>query len=279
MGIRLAGPAKRIAVAIAVLVVLLAVAVGVAIWRYGDALNSDKTALNLAQTQFFAQQVRTDVTDEGGVVDAYGGDANRADLADLAQIKTNLNGVLRSLKDSTRLSSIPVGIVDAVSAGQQRLDSVFRNRVAPVAGTAKFDSGVAVYQAAVKALENRIDVFNRLVASRAADAASRANSKASEASTAALIAALLAIAAAIAIGVYVVRLVSRLLDRISAATAVLAPLARDMEAAVAETAAATSEQSSAVAEAAATAEELTATATSIADNAKAGSSAVERTGD
>jgi Methyl-accepting chemotaxis protein (MCP) signalling domain len=279
VGIRLAGPAKRIALAIVALVTLFALAAGVTIWRYGAAINTDKTALGLAQTQFFAQQVRTGITDEGGVADAYGGDADKADLADLAQIKGSLGEALRSLKQSRGLKSVPPGIVESVSAGQQRLDSIFRSQVVPVAGTPGFDRGVIPFEAAVQGLEERLDAFNRLVASKAAAAASRADSTASDARTAAIVAAVLAIAIAIALGVYVVRLVSRLLDRISATAAVLAPLARDMEAAIAETAAATSEQSSAVAEAAATAEELTATATSIADNAKAGSAAVEQTGD
>jgi methyl-accepting chemotaxis protein len=279
MGIRLAGPTKRIALAIAVLVMLLAAAVGIAIWRYSDAIDKNKTALGLAQTQFYAQQVRTDVTDEGGVADAYAGDANRADLADLAQIKASLAQALGSLERSRGLSSVGSGILTAVNDGQRGLDAIFQSRLAPVAGTARFDSGVGPYEAAVQSLEDRIDAFNRLVDGRAARAAALAGSTASQAKTAAILAALLAALAAIATGFYVVRLVSRLLDRISAAAGVLAPLAREMEAAIAETAAATSEQSSAVAEAAATAEELTATATSIADNAKAGSSAVEQTGE
>src|SRR5258708_7451949 len=100
MSNRLPGPAKRIAAAVAVLVILLAVAVGVAIWRYNDAVKTDRVALGLAQTQFFAQQVRTNVTDEGGIADSYGGDARQADLADLANVKASLAESLRALKQS-----------------------------------------------------------------------------------------------------------------------------------------------------------------------------------
>jgi methyl-accepting chemotaxis protein len=279
MKLSLPGPAKRISAAIAVLVVLFAVAVGVAIWRYDAAVKSEQTALRLAETQFFAQQVRTNVTDEGGIVDGYAADRRRSDLADLAHAKAGLSAALRSLEQASGSDATSVGLADAVRAAQQRLNSVFQTRVVPVAGTPRFDSGVSVYTAEVEAAENRLDAFARVLARRATTAAANAGSTASEAKTVALIVALLAIAIAIAIGIYVVRLVSRLLERIGSAAAMLAPLARDMEAAVAETAAATSEQSSAVAEAAATAEELTATATSIADNAKAGSTAVEQTGD
>ncbi|HEY0392629.1 MAG TPA: methyl-accepting chemotaxis protein, partial [Solirubrobacterales bacterium] len=279
MDARLQGPAKRIAVAVTALVLLVALAVGIAVWRYGAANDADKEALAESQTQFLAQQVRTDITDEGGIADAYGGDADPADLADLAQVKKSLFQSLNSLKESPGLDAGEAGVVAAIRGEQRQLESIFRNQLAPVAGTAGFDEGVLPYEAQVEKVERRVDAFNRRLAARAADASANADSTASSAGTAAIVAALLAAALAIAIGVYVVRLVNRLLNQISAAAAVLAPMAREMEAAIAETATATSEQSSAVAEAATTAEELTATATSIADNAKAGSAAAEQTGD
>jgi len=276
---RLQGPAKRIAIAVAALVVLVALAVGIAVWRYGASNDADKEALGLAQTQFLAQQVRTDVTDEGGIADAYASDADPADLVDLARVKKSLSQTLHALKESPGLGADEAGTVAKIAAEQRQLESIFREQLVPVAGTAEFDEGVHPFQAQVEKMESRIDAFNRRLAAQAADASAHADSTASSAGTATIIAALLAIALAIAIGVYVVRLVNRLLNRISAAAAVLAPMAREMEAAIAETATATSEQSSAVAEAATTAEELTATATSIADNAKAGSAAAEQTGD
>ncbi|HKB50887.1 MAG TPA: hypothetical protein VKC63_05600, partial [Solirubrobacterales bacterium] len=94
MDARLQGPAKRIAVAVTALVILVAVAVGIAVWRYSAANDADKEALGLAQTQFFAQQVRTDITDEGGIADAYAGDGNPADLADLSRVKKSLSQAL-----------------------------------------------------------------------------------------------------------------------------------------------------------------------------------------
>jgi methyl-accepting chemotaxis protein len=59
----------------------------------------------------------------------------------------------------------------------------------------------------------------------------------------------------------------------------LSGAATDLRASVAESAAASSEQSAAIAETASTIEELDATAGVIADNARAGTAAVERTGD
>ena len=296
MGFRLQGPAKRIAIAIGVLVVLVVVAVGLAIVRYGDSRNADRKALDESQTQFFAQQVRTDITDEGGIGDAYGGDANPADLADLARVKRSLSQALRSLKESSGLSADEAGIVGVIAAGQHRLESIFRNQLAPVAGTPRFDEGVIPYGEQVVRMERRIDAFNRASAQQVAAATSQADSTASSARTAAIVAALLATAFAIAVAIYARGVIGRLFGRIDEKIAhidrqrehlagilstaeTLRDSANEMLAAMTETATATSEQSSAVAEAAATAEELTATATSIADNAKAGSAAAEQTGD
>src|SRR5260221_10635879 len=261
--------ADRLTILIAAVVLLFGSAVLVALIRFEDSRSADREALDESQTQFFAQQVRTDITDEGGIADAYAGDGNPADLADLSRVKKSLSQALGSLKKSPGLESSEAGIIAAVGAEQRQLESIFRDQLKPVAGTAEFDEGVHPYQAQVEKMESRIDAFNRRLAARAADAASHADSTASSAGTAAIIAALLAAALAIAIGIYVVRLVNRLLNRISTAAAVLAPMAREMEAAIAETATATSEESSAGAGAATTAEELAATPTSITDNAKA----------
>jgi methyl-accepting chemotaxis protein len=261
------------------LVILVGLAVGIAIWRYSAANDANKEALQLSQAQFYGQQVRTNVTDEGGIADAYGGDGDPADLTAMAQAKKQLAEALESLRNSPVLSAADKATIDEIAAEQRQLESIFHDKLKPVAGTPSFDQGVEPYEAQVQKMEQRIDAFNRDLARRAANASAHADSTASGAGTAAIVAALLAALLAIAIGVYVVRLVNRLLNHISAAAALLAPMAREMEAAIAETATATSEQSSAVAEAAATAEELTATATSIADNAKAGSAAAEQTGD
>jgi methyl-accepting chemotaxis protein len=279
VGLQLQGPARKIAIAIAVLVLLVVMAAIVTIVRYSDSRDADKTALEASQTQVLAQQIRTEITDEGGLADAYGGDADPADLSELADVRRSLTRALHSLKERPGLDPSEVSSVNSIAAGQRRLDSIFENQLAPVAGTANFDEGVLPFADQVEKMEKQIDGFIRESSEAAAAGASEADSTASSARNAAVIAALLAAAFAIGIGFYVVRLVSRLLNRISGTAAILAPMAREMEAAIAETATATSEQSSAVAEAAATAEELTATATSIADNAKAGSSAAEQTGD
>ena len=96
-------PADRLTILIAVVVLLFAAAILVALVRYEDSRNADRQALNESQTQFFAQQVRTDITDEGGIADAYAGDGNPADLVDLARVKKSLFQALNSLKKSPGL--------------------------------------------------------------------------------------------------------------------------------------------------------------------------------
>src|SRR3954469_5691091 len=90
VGVRLQGPVRRIAIAIGVLVLLVAVAVGVTVTRYSDSRNADTEALTESQDQLLAQQIRTEITAESGLADAYGGDADSADLADLEKVKRNL---------------------------------------------------------------------------------------------------------------------------------------------------------------------------------------------
>jgi flagellar basal body-associated protein FliL len=64
-------PSDRLTILIAVVVVLFLAAVIIAIVRYSDSRDADKAALEASQTQVLAQQVRTEITDEGGIVDAY----------------------------------------------------------------------------------------------------------------------------------------------------------------------------------------------------------------
>src|SRR5882757_274492 len=289
-------PADRLTILIGVVVVLFLAAVVIALVRYEDSRSADRDALGESQTQFYAQQLRTDITDEGGIADAYAGDGDPADLADLAAVKKSLRESLHSLEDSSGLGAGEAGIASHIAGEQRRLEKTFHDKVKPVAGTPKFDEGVLPYRAQVGKMESRIDAFNRSSAQQVAAATARADSTSSSARTMAIIAALLATAFAFGVCIYARRVLARLfrlidekiahlgeqrhqLDGIVETAGTLNQSANEMLAAMTETATATSEQSSAVAEAAATAEELTATAISIADNAKAGSAAAEQTGE
>src|ERR1700704_461855 len=203
-------PADRLTILIAVVVLLFVSAVVVSLVRYEDSRSADRKALDESQTQFFAQQVRTDVTDEGGIADAYASDADPADLVDLAGVKKSLFRTLNSLKESPGLSEDEAGIVAKIAAEQRQLESIFRNQLVPVAGTAEFDEGVHPYQAQVKRMESRIDVFNRSSALQVAEATAHADSTASSARTVALIAALIATIVAFFVCVYARGVLARL---------------------------------------------------------------------
>src|SRR3954453_12996598 len=129
-------PGDRLRILIAIVVLLFAAAVALALVRYEDSRSGDSKALDESQTQILAQQVRTDVTDEGGIADAYGGDADPADLADLTQVQNSLSQTLDSLKKSAALDAGEAVIVTKIAAEQRRLESIFRDQLAPVAGTA-----------------------------------------------------------------------------------------------------------------------------------------------
>jgi hypothetical protein len=276
---RLEGPARRIAAAVALVVLLVAAAVGVAIWRYSVSRDSDKQALDESKTQVTAQQARTAITDEGGLVDAYGGDKAPADLRELNQVKGDLERAIATLRLSPGLNAAERAKLEAVEAGQKGLDQIFTEQVVPVAGTPAFDIAVKPFAAGVARVEGRLDAFIRATGRQAAAAEAAANHDANTARVVAIVVGLIAILAVIGLGVYVVRLTARLFDSIRSSAASLAQVASDMLTATSDASTATNEQSAAVSEVAATAEELQATAASIADNAKAGSTAVDQTGD
>src|SRR5882757_2584813 len=150
-------PADRLTILIGVVVLLFLAAVVIALVRYEDSRSADRDALSESQTQFYAQQVRTDITDEGGIADAYAGDGDPADLADLAAVKKSLRESLHSLEDSSGLGAGEAGIAGQIAAEQRRLERTFHDKVKPVAGTPTFDEGVLPYRAQVGMMESRID--------------------------------------------------------------------------------------------------------------------------
>jgi methyl-accepting chemotaxis protein len=261
------------------ILVLLILAVGIAISRFDSAESSYKRALDASQVQLTAQQARTAITDEGGVVDAYGGDKDPADLRDLAGIKQDLSGALATLASSSGLTAADRAELIRIQSDAGALDGIFKEKVVPVAGTPQFDSGVKPFEAAVALLEKHTDAFITAAGSQARAASASAASDAHNARVAAIIAAIIAALLVIAVSIYMIRLIGGLMHRIGESAATLLGAASEMRAAAAEASTATSEQSAAVSEVAATAQQLNATAGSLADNAKAGSAAVGQTGD
>jgi methyl-accepting chemotaxis protein len=294
--LKLDDPIRRLMALIGLVVVLFIVAIALGISRYQGSHDSAQTALQHSQTQLLAQKARTAITDEGGIADAYGGDKAAADIADLNGVKADLTNVVQQLKSTQGLTAAQRAELDAIVADQAKLDQIFKQQLAPVAGTPQFDRGVAPFADEVTTLEQQLDAFIATVGRQSAAAVASSNSDASSAKTISIIAAILATLAAVAVALYARRMIRNLFGRIDqqfeqvdqqlvqlqqirTTADSLTEAANEMLSASTEASTATNEQTAAVTEVAATAEELQATAGSIADNAKAGSAAVGQTGD
>jgi hypothetical protein len=187
-------------------------------------------------------------------------------------------------------------LVDQVRAASRVLFGQAENVVVPLGGTRRVGAAVRVSHANLQALETPLDALKALATVESARAEATAGSTAGNARTIALIVGALAALAALLVALYAsgvigrqfselerqVRLIERQVEQIASirsTAGLLVGAATEMRAAAAESASATSQQSAAIAQAAATIEELDATAGVIADNARAGTTAVEQTGD
>jgi methyl-accepting chemotaxis protein len=292
-------PAARLVGLIALVTLLFIAALVVAISQFGASRDSDQSALKESQGQVLAQELRTVLSKEAGLVDAYGGDKDPADLRDLAAARRDFEQASTSLR--THLAEIEdepeeIRELDRIVSGHRSLELRFERTVVPVAGTPAFDTGVKPYVGEAAKVEAEAD---RLIEASQEDlevASAQAKEDADDAKTMAIVAGLIATLIAVLAAIYAFRLIGRLfaqieaqlrgigkqraqLEKIQETAGSLTAAAGEMLAATAEVSTATSEQSAAVAEVAATTEELQATAASIADNAKAGSAAVDQTGD
>jgi hypothetical protein len=94
----LEGPARRIAAAGLATVVLLGLAVGVTVSRYGEAVNAGNAALEQSEVVVATEQGRTALARIGGLVDAYGGDKDPADLRDKQEADREVHAALGELR-------------------------------------------------------------------------------------------------------------------------------------------------------------------------------------
>jgi methyl-accepting chemotaxis protein len=293
---RLEDPRQRLVALIAAIVVLFAVAIGLALWRYGAAVDSDRAALTEGQVQLAAEQAREALSRKNGLVDAYAGDKDPADLAKIDQANRDLAVAFGKLRVASSDNAAERRQVDEMVAGSRGLDQLFTAKVVPVAGTPRFDEGVKPYSAEEAKIADALTSYARARGDEARTGAAAARSDADNAQLVAIIAGVLAALVAIGTGLYASRLLRRLfgqidkqveqirlqmaeIERIRLTAGELAVAAAEMRAAASESASATSEQSAAISQAASTIEELNATAASIAGNARAGTTAAEQTGD
>ena len=291
---RLERPVVRLIALIGVVVLLFAVALGLSIWRFGDAQESGRVALEESQNQVAGERARMAILAENALVDAYGADKDPADLRRLRAVRRDLRRALRQLGQTADADEIDD--FGAMAASQRRLEELFTEQVAPVAGTSGYDRVDARFDTVATKLKQQIDAFVRDDRQQVDATSAAADDKADSARTLTIQGGLVALLAAIAAAVYASKLITRLfrriddqfqqvdrqfaqLQQVKGVADTLTVAAGEMLAGAAEASTATNQQSAAVAQVAATVEELRATAVSIADNAKAGSSAVDQTGD
>jgi methyl-accepting chemotaxis protein len=290
-------PGQRIAAMIGGVVILLAVAIGVTLWRYGAADTKYREALKQGQTTKLVGQANDKLIDLGTEVTQL--ERSRAPSAEqlsaLRQTHQEFDSAIQqaaATAPSARKSELAARILAASSSVFGQVEG----RVQPVVGTPRVDAAVQTYNVLLERLEPLRDALTANAESDAQRSQASASSAASNASTIALVTGLFAALAAMLVAIYATRVIGRQfgqidgqlehikeqvehIGRIRTTAGQLAEAATDMRAAAAESASATSQQSAGIAEAASTIEELDATAAVIADNARAGTAAVEQTGD
>ena len=274
----LEGPARRIAAAGLAVVLMLGVAIGVTLWRYGVANSQYQDALRKSQTIGLVERATDKLVDVSTNVNVLAVGRASDQLATFHELHGIFNG---AMGESAKIapSATKTTLLAQISAGANALFAQAERGVLPAAGRPRVAAEVRLYNTRLSELETPLDALRDTAKAEASHAQAAASSAASDARTIALITAGLAVVLALFLIAYIVRLIGRLFDRIRATAGSLAEAATEMRAAAAESASATSQQSAGIAEAASTIEELDATAAVIADNARAGTSAVEQTGE
>jgi methyl-accepting chemotaxis protein len=291
---KLQRPANRIVALVGVIVLLVALTVGVTLWRFDASTASNDRALTASQAEVYVQEGRTALAREAGLVDAYGGDKDPADLRGLSTVRGQLTtagvALLKIIHGPVRASALSLG--PAVIA----LGVDFTRKVVPVAGTPQFDRGVKPFEQKLSAVQTRLDALNGTFEAEAAEARSAARGSSASGRLIGLLMGGLAVLAALLVAWYARRLIVRLfkrigaqleqidgqlrhIDRVRESASALAGAAAEMHASTAESAAATTEQSAAIAQVSSTIEELSATAGTIAERTRAGTAAAEQTGE
>ena len=291
-------PAARLVALIALVTILFVAALIVSITQFEASRSSDSAALEELSSQVLAERAGVALAREGELVDVYGADGNPEDLRNIGKVRNEFDKALAGLRGHAREGgeTAEVKTIDAVAEGHHRIERQFRERVEPVAGTSSAAAAVKSLTEEVARVEGKVDDLTQATEAEVEEATSQANSDADRAKLLAIIAGIVATLAAIFAAFYAARLIGGLFRRIGSqfqsirlqreqlemireTADTLTEAANEMLAATTEVSTATNEQSAAVAEVAATTEELQATAASIADNAKAGSAAVDQTGD
>jgi methyl-accepting chemotaxis protein len=277
-GLKLEGPSRRIALVGLVIVLLLGVAIGVTLWREGVAASKYREALHKNATVGLIETANDNLLDASASVSAMAVGTTINQLPVLEQLRRSFNAQIEQAGRIAPSVAKHALVVKTLREGAAVFTQAERG-VLPAMNTPRIGSTVRSFNVLLHRVGFALDPLNSLGRTQAAQAEASAKSTASAARTIAIITAVVTALLILVLIAYVVRLIDRLFDRIRVTAQRLSGAAADLRASAAESAAASSEQSAAIAETASTIEELDATAGLIADNARAGTAAVERTGD
>jgi methyl-accepting chemotaxis protein len=277
-GIRLEGPSRRIALVGLVIVLLLGVAIGVTLWRQGVADSKYREALHKDTTVGLIETASDNLLDTSSSVSAMAVGQSPNQLPVLERLHRSFDAQIEQVDRIAPSAAKHALVIKTLNAGAAVFTQAERG-VLPAMNSPRIGPAVRTFNVVLNRIGVPLDALNSLGRTQAAQAQSSADSTASTARTIALITAVATALLIILLIAYVVRLIDRLFERIRVTAQRLSGAAADLRASAAESAAASSEQSAAIAETASTIEELDATAGLIADNARAGTAAVERTGD
>jgi methyl-accepting chemotaxis protein len=280
---------------IGAVVLMLGVAIGVTLWRYSVANSKYTDALRKSQTIVLVERATDKLVDVSTTVNVLAVSTPTDQLATLHQVHGVFNG---AMSESALIApnATKKALLAQISTASDALFAQVEHGVFSAAGTPRVASEVRSYNGLLTELEKPLDGLRDTAKAEAARAQADASGAASDARMIALITGLLVACGALLAAISASRVVGRQfnqidaqvdhikrqvshIDRIRVTAGSLARAATEMRAAAAESASATSQQSAGIAEAAATIEELDATAAVIADNARAGTTAVEQTGD
>jgi methyl-accepting chemotaxis protein len=290
-----AAPARRIVAMIGAVVLMLGMAIGVTLWRYTIANGKYGDALTKSRTISLVERATDKLVDVSTNVNVLAVSHATDELAAFQELHGVFNGAMGEAAVIAPSATKRALLAEIAHAGNA-LFAQAEHGVLPAAGTPRVGAQVRLYNNRLNELETPLDGLRDAAKAEAASAQATADSAASDARTIALITGLLAALGGVLVAVYAARVVGgqfdqidaqvdhirrqvEHIDRIRMTAGSLADAATEMRAAAAESASATSQQSAGIAEAASTIEELDATAAVIADNARAGTSAVEQTGE
>ena len=268
------GPARKVGAAGVLICLMLGLALGLTIWRYQQAVDSERRATTGEDAYALVQVVNDHLIERSSVFTAATTALPSDAASRIASERKASDDALNELK-GLRFDATFHRMLDAIVSRDQALRPIEDGLVN--AGKLPTRAQLAQLSTAVLAVNHATDPLSARLDDQALHQEKVAGDDASTAKTFGIILGIIALLVAIGLVVYSVRLLNRLIIRIQETAGTLTEATLEMHSAAQEAAAATTQQSAAISEAAATVEELSATAASIAASAQTSASAAQQT--